>query len=76
MHPIIRSDQCFAFILRLSGMVCMRLLIDILPILPSSMDSRMSGTFMDVKIVKAKKWLLSYGKVSVFAHNPGAEIVC
>ena len=36
MHPIIRSDQCFAFILRLSGMVCMWLLMDILPKVPSN----------------------------------------
>ena len=36
---------------------------------------RMSGVVMDVKFVKAKKWLLSYDEISVIARNPGAELV-
>ena len=31
------------------------------------MNSRLSAVSMDVNFVKAKKWLLSYDKISVFA---------
>ena len=40
--------------------------------LPGGMNIRMSGTLMDVNFVKAKKWLLSYDKISVIARNPAA----
>ena len=35
----------------------------------------MSGVLMDIKFVKEKRWLLFYDEISVFARNPGAELV-
>ena len=37
--------------------------------------NRTSAVSIDVNFVKAKKWLLSYDEKSVFARNPGAELV-